>query len=246
MMRFGLVGKFLGHSYSRDHFVRKFRKLGLDAEYRNYELSDIGEITELLKDREIRGLNVTVPYKESVMPFLDEVDPVAKEVGAVNTIVIRNGKSRGYNTDVIGFELSLKPFLEHGMHKALVLGTGGAAKAVGYVLKKIGLEVLYVSRKPIGGDQINYETCNANAVKWHRLIVNTTPVGMFPNIDDKPRIDYDGITRDHLLYDLIYNPGETEFLKQGRLKEAKTLNGLDMLKIQAEKSWELWSSAQES
>jgi len=163
-------------------------------------------------------------------------------VGAVNTIKVADNRLIGYNTDVAGFEFSLKPFLEHGMEKALILGTGGASKAVEYVLKKLGIDVLFVSRSPKGENQISYDECNENAVKWHRLIVNTTPLGTFPDVDNRPSIAYDGITENHLLYDLIYNPERTRFLLEGSIRGAQILNGASMLRIQAEKSYGIWQS----
>lgn len=242
MRRFGLIGKSLSHSFSKNYFGKKFLELGTEATYENFELSKIEEIKQLLKDGNLNGLNVTIPYKEAVIPYLDDIDPVAKKVGSVNTIAFMKGKTRGYNTDVIGFENSLKPFLEHGMDRALILGTGGASKAVAYVLKKIGLDILFVSRNPSKENEISYEECNANAIKWHRLIVNTTPVGTAPNISESPPISYEGITESHLLYDLIYNPAKTEFLAEGEKRGASIQNGLSMLKIQAEKSWDIWNS----
>ncbi|MGB6037553.1 MAG: shikimate dehydrogenase [Cryomorphaceae bacterium] len=242
MSRFGLIGKSLSHSFSKDYFQKKFADLQIQATYENFELVEIEEIKNLFSNENLSGLNVTIPYKEAVLPFLDEIDPIAREVGSVNTVAFKNGKTIGHNTDIIGFENSLKPFLEHGMDRALILGTGGASKAVSYVLKEIGLDVLFVSRKPTGDNQISYDECNANAVKWHKLIVNTTPIGTSPNIEEAPAIAYEGITEKHLLYDLIYNPSKTQFLLEGDKRGASIQNGLSMLKIQAEKSWEIWNS----
>jgi shikimate dehydrogenase len=241
MRRFGLVGKTLSHSFSKDYFQKKFDELHIQDTYENFELSSIEEIKRLFSDESLSGLNVTIPYKEAVIPFLDVLDPIAKEIGSVNTIAFRDGQKVGYNTDITGFENSLKPFLEHGMDRALILGTGGASKAVAYVLRKIGLDILFVSRNPSSKNQISYEDCNANAVKWHRLIVNTTPVGTSPNITKSPAIAYEGITVKHLMYDLIYNPAKTQFLTEGKERGASIQNGLSMLKIQAEKSWEIWN-----
>jgi len=241
MRRFGLVGKTLSHSFSKDYFQKKFAELHIQDTYENFELSSIEEIKRLLSDESLSGLNVTIPYKEAVIPFLDVLDPIAKAISSVNTIAFRDGQTVGYNTDITGFENSLKPFLEHGMDRALILGTGGASKAVAYVLRKIGLDILFVSRNPSGENQISYEDCNANAVKWHRLIVNTTPVGTSPNITESPAIAYEGITENHLMYDLIYNPAKTQFLAEGKERGASIQNGLSMLKIQAEKSWEIWN-----
>jgi shikimate dehydrogenase len=241
MRRFGLVGKTLSHSFSKDYFQKKFDELHIQDTYENFELSSIEEIKRLFSDESLSGLNVTIPYKEAVIPFLDVLDPIAKEIGSVNTIAFIDGQKVGYNTDITGFENSLKPFLEHGMDRALILGTGGASKAVAYVLRKIGLDILFVSRNPSSKNQISYEDCNANAVKWHRLIVNTTPVGTSPNITKSPAIAYEGITVKHLMYDLIYNPAKTQFLTEGKERGASIQNGLSMLKIQAEKSWEIWN-----
>jgi len=243
MNRYGLIGKSLSHSFSKDYFGKKFSNHQIQATYENFELAEIAEIKNLLSKENLNGLNVTIPYKESVLPFLDEIDPTARKVGSVNTIDFKNGKTIGHNTDVIGFENSLKPLLEHGMERALILGTGGAAKAVAFVLKKIGLDLLFASRNPTGQNEISYEECNANAVKWHRLIVNTTPIGTAPNINEAPTIVYDGISEKHLLYDLIYNPAKTQFLLEGEKRGASIQNGLTMLKIQAEKSWEIWSKS---
>ncbi|MFT6996671.1 MAG: shikimate dehydrogenase [Cryomorphaceae bacterium] len=242
MGRFGLIGKTLSYSFSKDYFQRKFAELNTQDSYENFELGHIEEIKQLLSDESLSGLNVTIPYKEAVIPFLDKLDPIAKEIGSVNTIAFIDGQTVGYNTDIIGFENSLKPFLEHGMDRALILGTGGASKAVAYALKKIGLDILLVSRSPSNENEIAYEDCNANAVKWHRLIVNTTPVGTSPNITQAPAIAYEGIAENHLLYDLIYNPAKTQFLAEGEKRGASIQNGLSMLKIQAEKSWEIWNS----
>lgn len=242
MSRFGLIGKSLSHSFSKDFFKKKFADLKIKATYENFELPQIEEIKNLFRNENLSGLNVTIPYKEAVIPFLDEIDPTAGEVGSVNTIKFINGKTIGYNTDVTGFENSIKPFLEHGMDKALILGTGGASKAVAYVLTKIGLDLLFVSRNPSSPNQISYEECNTNAVRWHRLIVNTTPVGTAPNMTEAPPIAYQGITNSHLLYDLVYNPTKTQFLEEGEKRGATIQNGLSMLKIQAEKSWDMWNS----
>lgn len=241
MKLYGLIGRRLSHSFSKSYFSNKFSKHSIQAVYENFELEDIAEIQSLFDEKNLNGLNVTIPYKEAIIPFLDQLDPVAQSIGAVNTVRFHNGIKMGYNTDILGFENSLKPFLEHGMEKALVLGTGGASKAVVYALKKIGLAVLQVSRDPKEPNQISYQDCNENAVKWHRLIVNTTPVGTSPNIDQAPSIDYDGISSKHLLFDLIYNPEQTKFLELGKQRGAMTINGLSMLKIQAESSWEIWN-----
>jgi len=243
MARFGLIGKSLGHSFSKSYFTEKFQKKGLNHSYDNFELASIDDFPRLLSENsDLRGLNVTIPYKEAIIPFLDEIDPVAAEIGAVNTILISNGKTKGYNTDVTGFQNSLKPYLKHGMEKALILGTGGASKAVAYVLRNLGIACFFVSRKPDELGQIAYGDLNEEAMKQFKLIVNTSPVGTFPEVDQYPDIPYEYLSNQHLLYDLIYNPSQTIFLKKGSDKGATTLNGLGMLKAQAEASYEIWLS----
>ena len=241
MKTYGLIGKSLSHSFSKKHFIQKFEHLGMkDCEYINIEIASIEEFVEKVKELNPKGLNVTIPYKKAILPFLDELDEVAKEIGAVNTIVFKNGKLKGYNTDAFGFHQSIKPFFKPQHERALILGTGGASKAVEYVLKQYGVEVFFASRKETNGNVLNWDAINENVVKHHLLIVNCTPLGMFPNVDSKPDIPYSALTEGHLLVDLVYNPEESLFLKLGKEKGAKVLNGLTMLKQQAEKSWELW------
>ena len=186
------------------------------------------------------GLNVTIPYKETVISFLDELDETAAAVGAVNTIAFSNGKTTGFNTDCYGFEMSLKPFLKSHHHAALVLGTGGAAKAVCFVLKKLGIDFLQVSRTP-GTGKISYEKIDQAIINAHKIIINTTPLGMHPNVESLPAIPYQFVSDEHLFYDLVYNPAETAFLKKGKESGAATINGLEMLHLQAAKSWEIWN-----
>jgi shikimate dehydrogenase len=246
MARFGLIGKSLRHSFSKGYFREKFQKEGSDHSYENFELESIADFPNLLSQNpDIKGLNVTIPYKESIIPYLDDLDPVAREIGAVNTVLISEGRTEGFNTDVIGFKNSLKPFLKHGMEKALILGTGGASKAVAYVLKYLGINCFFVSREPGDAKTLAYDLLNREAMKQFRLIVNTTPLGTFPDIDEFPKIPYEYLTVDHLLYDLIYNPSETVFLKKGKEMGATTLNGLGMLKSQAEASYKIWLSESE-
>jgi len=246
MARFGLIGKSLRHSFSKGYFREKFQKEGSDHSYENFELESIADFPNLLSQNpDIKGLNVTIPNKESIIPYLDDLDPVAREIGAVNTVLISEGRTKGFNTDVIGFKNSLKPFLKHGMEKALILGTGGASKAVAYVLKNLGINCFFVSREPGDAKTLAYELLNREAMKQFRLIVNTTPLGTFPDIDEFPKIPYEYLTTDHLLYDLIYNPSETVFMKKGMEMGATTLNGLGMLKSQAEASYKIWLSESE-
>jgi len=239
-LRFGLIGYPLTHSFSPAYFQKKFADEGVDAVYDLYPLSDINEVTALLRDvKELRGLNVTIPYKETVMPFLDEVDAVAATIGAVNSIDIRDGKTRGHNTDVIGFRESLQPLLAPHHTHALILGTGGASKAVKYVLEQMGIAYKMVSRNK-GKGQLTYEDITEDTIAEHTLIINTTPVGMSPDINALPPLPYNVLTPHHLLYDLIYNPAETQFLAQGKQHGAITQNGLEMLQLQADAAWGIW------
>ncbi len=248
MKLYGLIGKSLGHSFSALYFNEKFKKEGItNSLYKLYQLNFIDEIVSLLKNnKKIYGLNVTIPYKQNIIPFLDEIDIAAKEIGAVNTIKINycNNKTylKGYNTDCSGFIRSIKPFLNDSKINALVLGTGGSSKAVQYALKELGIEFCLVSRKKTSEKQFLYKELTKTILDSHRLIINTTPLGMFPNIDESPDIPYQFITAKHLLYDLIYNPKQTAFLKQGIKHNAQIINGLEMLKFQADDSWKIWTS----
>ena len=245
--KLGLIGFPLGHSFSAGFFKSKFQKEKIEGySYQNFEISSIELLPEIITNNpDLLGFNVTIPYKEAVIPFLDELSPEAKAIGAVNTVKIyrENGtvKLKGFNTDCFGFSESLKPFLASNHYKALILGTGGAAKAVEYVLKNIGIEVLYVSRNASAKNEVPYDVINKIAVKSFPLIINSTPLGMHPNTDSCPSIPYEHLDSNNLLFDLIYNPKETLFLKKGKAKGAITLNGLQMLKLQAEKAWEIWT-----
>lgn len=240
--KFGLIGERLSHSFSKGYFDAKFLKLSLlNYVYTNYELSDLSGVDKLLKDPEIVGLNVTNPYKTQIIPYLSELSNEAKDINAVNCIKIINGKSIGYNTDCYGFSQSIKPFLEPIHNRALIIGTGGSSKAVAYALEKIGVDVFYLSRSVHSSPKvITYNSLNSNVINACKLIVNCTPVGLFPNINDSPDIPYESITPEHLCYDLIYNPSETEFLLKCKSKGALVVNGLSMLHQQAEKAWEIW------
>ena len=243
MKQYGLIGKTLSHSFSKKYFEEKFKRENINAVYENFELNDISQVEGLFSiHSNLCGLNVTIPYKEQIIPYLDEVDEQARKIGAVNTIYIDKeiGKMKGYNTDVYGFKQSLKPFLENQHQRALILGTGGASKAVAYVLNELGITTAFVSRTPQLENQLSYDELNENILASFLLIVNTTPLGTFPNVDEKPTINYDAITPNHLLYDLVYNPAETAFLKEGKKRGALTINGEQMLQLQAEKAWEIW------
>jgi len=242
---YGLIGEQLSYSFSKKYFGEKFAKeKRTNSFYELFPMSAIAEIDKLI-DRypNLRGLNVTIPYKEQVFDFLDEINPDAAEIGAVNTIRFIDGKRVGYNTDHYGFQRSLLEMVPGGEKlptRALVLGTGGAAKAITYVLKKEGIDFLYVSRTA-GGNKITYEDLRESTIKDHSLIINTTPLGTYPNVADSPNLPYKALGEEHYLYDLVYNPAETTFLAQGRKVGAKTSNGLKMLSLQAEKSWEIWN-----
>lgn len=243
MRQFGLIGYPLSHSFSKNYFKRKFQEEGItDCSYELYPIKSIDELKVLLStETNLNGLNVTIPYKETVLPFLDDASAAVKEIGACNCIKIRDGKLTGYNTDVIGFEQSLLPFLQPYFKKALILGTGGAAKAVAWVLQKLKIEYNYVSRLPKAG-QLTYEQLDADMMQQFQLIINSTPLGMQPNVHQKPSLPYTGLNGQNLCYDLIYNPEMTTFLSECEQQGAVVKNGLEMLVIQAEESWKIWNS----
>lgn len=247
MKKFGLIGYPLSHSFSKKFFTEKFQKEQIDGcEYELYPIENITLFAPLVvDDPELLGINVTIPYKVQVLPFLDEMDEAAREIGAVNCISIqRNGTERrlkGYNTDAYGFEESLKPMLEDHHRKALVFGDGGAAKAVKYVLNKLGISFLVVTRKPTA-DSILYDAVDEALLQEYTVLVNTTPLGMSPQTDTYPDIPYQYLSDKHVAYDLVYNPEVTYFLKQVADKGGKTKNGLEMLHLQAIRSWEIWNT----
>lgn len=241
MQRFGLIGKTLSHSFSPAFFEDYFLKNNIDASYELFELPKISDIETVFK-QEISGLNVTIPYKEAVIPFLDELDEVAKTIGAVNVIAFKNGKKIGFNTDAFGFQQSIKPFLTFKHERALILGTGGASKAVEFVFKSIGIDVNYVSRNSEGkAKHFSYDDINEHMLNACKVIVNCTPVGTFPAIDEQPNFPYQFLSPDHLVIDLIYNPAKTKFLQNAEAQGAMILNGASMLREQALKSWEIWN-----
>lgn len=243
MRLFGLIGYPLSHSFSKAYFNQKFEKEGVDAFYENYPITSIDEFPKLLRDEPaLEGINITIPYKEAVIPFLHTSSDVVRKTGACNCIRIRNGLLEGFNTDVIGFEQSLLKSLKVEHKKALVLGTGGASKAVQYVLEKLGIGYTVISRKgnPAAGT-LSYEELSSYSQQTATLWINTTPLGMYPNTDACPPMEYSSITHQHYLYDLVYNPAETLFLKMGRERGATIENGQDMLQIQAEEGWKIWN-----
>jgi shikimate dehydrogenase len=241
--RFGLLGRDIDYSFSKTYFTEKFeREERLTFSYENFDLPNLKGFKTLLAQSDLKGMNVTIPYKEEVIPFLDALDEVAKAIGAVNTIVFNtNGTTKGYNTDYIGFRNSITPVLRDDITSALILGTGGASKAVVFALQKMGIKTQYVSRKKTA-NSITYDDITSLILKTHKLIVNCTPLGTFPNIDLKPALNYNLLTSEHVLFDLIYNPSETSFLKEGLLQGATIANGASMLVGQAEASWSLWNS----
>ena len=245
MDKYGLIGYPLGHSFSIGYHNQRFADEGINAKYINFEIANIEQLMEVISQNpELKGLNVTIPYKEKVMEYLDYISPEARAIGAVNVIrVIHEGSKivmRGYNSDVIGFTQSIEPMLEKHHKKALVLGTGGASKAVAYGLKSLGIESVFVSRYERPGT-IQYESITPEVVQEYNVIVNCTPLGMFPKIDTCPALPYDALDEHNILYDLIYNPDETLFMKRGAARGAAVKNGLELLLLQAFASWEFWN-----
>jgi shikimate dehydrogenase len=247
MRKFGLVGYPLGHSFSKKYFTEKFALQNIsDCVYNNYPLENLDNFIELIaSDEEIVGLNITIPYKSQILKFVDVIDPEAGEIGAVNVLKIKrtqkNIRILGYNSDVTGIRDTLLPYIKDTVRNALVLGTGGSSRAVTYVLKKFGLNVSLVSREKKPG-VVSYSELSSDVIGQTQLIVNTTPLGMFPDIDSKPPIDYSCLTKNHILFDLVYNPELTSFLKMGTDRGCIALSGLKMLHSQAEKAWEIWNS----
>ncbi len=241
-VRFGLVGKNISYSFSKGYFTKKFTDLKLnDHSYENFDLQEINDFQKIVQQNNIKGLNVTIPYKETVIPYLDELDAKAKKIGAVNTIKISKKGVKGYNTDAYGFQKSIMPFLKEQHTKALIFGTGGASKAVAFVFKELNIAYTFVSRKP-AKNQLSYQDLHAEIFKKYTILVNCTPLGSHPNIDLRPDIQYQYITSEHLLFDLIYNPEKTAFLQEGEKRGAAICNGQRMLEFQAEKAWEIWNS----
>ena len=245
MDKYGLIGYPLGHSFSIGFHNQRFADEGINAKYVNFEIPSIDDLPEVLSSNpELKGLNVTIPYKQKVMAFLDYISPEARAIGAVNVIrVVHKGDNitlRGYNSDVIGFKQSIEPMLESYHKKALVLGTGGASRAVAYGLKTLGLESVFVSRYERPGT-IQYQSITPEVVREYNVIVNCTPLGMYPNTEECPQLPYEALDEHNILYDLIYNPDETLFMKRGAEQGANVKNGLEMLLLQAFASWEFWN-----
>lgn len=247
MHRYGLIGRNIDYSFSPGYFREKFNRLQLtDCHYETFDLPRISDLPDLLAEYpDLKGLNVTIPYKESVIPILKTLDETALQIGAVNTIQFTKEGLKGYNTDSIGFTESLKPLLRDSDRNALILGTGGASKAVAYSMGQLGIKHCYVSRNP-GPGQRSYEALDAGLLAENQVIVNCTPLGTFPRVEQAPELPYSALNGSHLLYDLIYNPEETTFLSKGKKQGARIKNGLEMLQLQAEASWEIWNRASDS
>jgi len=243
--KYGLLGKDISYSFSEGYFKEKFLREGRsNHEYVNFDLPEIAMFSEIIKgDPDIKGINVTIPYKEAVIPFLNSLDPIAKAIGAVNTIKVTSNGLIGYNTDVVGFKNSLLPLLNSTHKKALILGTGGASKAIAFVLNTLGIAVTYVSRKP-GENQLTYSDLSAAVMKENTLIINCSPVGTYPNVNEKPLLPYMHIGENHIAFDLVYNPERSAFLKIAQANKAQIKNGYEMLVGQAEASWDLWNNNQ--
>jgi shikimate dehydrogenase len=243
--KYGLIGYPLAHSFSEGYFANKFVQENInDAQYANFAIDSIQKFSALWEDESLAGLNITIPYKKEVLVYLDEMSEVVKKMQACNCIKKINGKLIGYNTDVIGFQKSLEPFLKPHHQKALILGTGGAAAAVEYVLTQLGIQYAFVSRKtetPAAHPTYHYDELDASVITTHTLIINTTPVGTFPNSAESPAIPYELLSAQHHLYDLVYNPAETKFLQKGKQQGSTIQNGLHMLHLQAEESWKIWN-----
>lgn len=242
---FALIGKNLGHSFSKSFFLEKFEKLKLHQHtYSNFEFKDESGLALFLLDDvyKLDGFNITIPYKETIIPYLDKLDKTASEIKAVNTVLIKNHKLIGFNTDVYGFKMSLKPMLKDVHKSALILGTGGASKAVAFALTLLGIKVQYVSRSPKNKESLSYEDLNQALFETNTIIINCTPVGMFPDVNECLDIPYQYLNQAHIVYDLVYNPIESLFLKKAKSKGALISNGLAMLQFQAERAWDIWNT----
>jgi shikimate dehydrogenase len=240
--RYGLVGKNIEYSFSRGYFKQKFETDHLpNCQYENFDIENIDAIREVLSQQNICGLNVTIPYKREVIPFLDRLSPAASKMNAVNTLKFeKDGSISGYNTDIYGFEKSLLETVSELPKKGLILGTGGASSAVSFVMKKLNIEFTFVSRRK-RKNSIEYSEVDEKVLGKHLLIVNASPLGTFPKIKEAPNLPYEELTKDHILFDLIYNPPETQFIKEGKTRGCKVSNGIKMLEYQAEKSWDIWN-----
>ncbi|UTW65876.1 shikimate dehydrogenase [bacterium SCSIO 12643] len=240
MKNYGLIGQSLSHTFSPKYFTDKFEKEGIEATYKAFELDDINDLRKLIQDHNLAGVNITIPYKKRVMRFMDEMDPLVSRAKAVNTIKVEGGKLIGYNTDLLGFRKSLRDQIGYKRAAAIVLGTGGGASAIKGALEVMGIPYLVVSRNTRVGD-LTYKGLTKRIFEQYNLIINTTPVGMYPNEDEAPDIPYEFLTENHFVYDLIYNPEKTKFLSLAENKGCNVQNGLEMLHQQAEESWKIWN-----
>ncbi|MDZ4823709.1 MAG: shikimate dehydrogenase [Flavobacteriales bacterium] len=246
MRTFGLIGFPLSHSFSKKYFEEKFLRDKIeDVQFINFELEKIETLPHLIQSQpSLAGFSVTIPHKVSILPFLTEISDEAKEIGSVNCVkVMGNGRLCGFNTDAMGFEKSIRPFLENKFERALILGTGGGSKAVAHVFRKLGIDFRFVSRNPLSKHEIGYDDLNSNSISHFRLIVNTTPLGTYPNVHACPALPFDHLTSHHFVFDLVYNPAETELLKRSRKQGCTTMNGLEMLHHQADASWRIWNTS---
>ena len=243
MEHYGLIGKRLGHSFSQRYFSAKFEQEAIDASYALIELEDISSIVDVVRgDSSLRGLNITIPYKESIINYLDEVSPEASAIGAVNCLTINRGKMVGYNTDVEGIRATLREFQLEANTEALILGSGGASKAVAYVLRELRIPYMVVSRSEKNGD-VTYTKLTHEIIESHKLIINTTPLGMHPNIATAPDIDYTALGPRHKVFDLVYNPSPTLFMRHAERRGAQVIGGMLMLEVQAKASWRIWQES---
>lgn len=244
MLHYGLIGKNLSHSFSKDYFTDKFLKEGVGADYHLFEIKSVSEFSHLIQNQQLSGLNVTIPYKQAILPFIDLLSDEAQAIGAVNTLCIHRIENlimvEGFNTDAPALESELGKFIGGFKGGALILGTGGASSAAAFVLKKLGIEFKQVSRMPKGENQINYSALDDSLIESHKLIINATPVGMFPFADEIPDIPWKKIGEHHFLFDMVYNPLMTRFLENGKARGARVKNGLGMLHLQAELAWKIW------